>query len=353
MDSKSQRFTLFLCLYHLMFAAIAWQYSSNNPGDAQRYWHLTQHWTSYLNIGTDVVKLINYPFAKILHLPYWTGFLIHSMISYAGIYELYKFALKYINPISSGSRYLLMLIFLLPNLHFWTSVIGKEPIVFLAITWILLKQYGRAYLSFKYIFGWLLLILIRPHVAMFLLISISLASVFSGKKLTRQKVILILASLVLSVGLYLLTMQLLNRNPFDIAYILQRNDASLLAFKRAGSYVPMIDYNFVERLFALNFRPVFSYSYSLFQAVLSMESIMTLFIMLYAIYIYCRNYRTTRPDMFTGIAMLFFLISSLFFIQRYSCLGIFVRTRIMYLPFVLIAALKIINTAKPFRGKEL
>ncbi len=353
MKLKRLGFPVFLLIYHLIFAVIAWQYNLQHKSDSYRYWHFTQNWKTYFHIGTDIIKLINYPFVRVLNLPFWTGFLIHSLIGFFAIYELYKFSLKYIIPNNSWVKYLLMVIFLLPNLHFWTSIIGKEPIVFLTITWILIKHSQRNYLSFKYILGWLLLVMIRPHVSMFLLISISLATVFYEKKLTLKKILIIVSMSISVLLMYLMTMQLLNRDPFDIAYILERNDASLIAFKRAGSYVPMISYNLFEKFFALNFRPLFADADSLFSFILSVENFLTLLILFYALYVYISSYKIIKFDVFARISLLFFVVSSLFFIQRYSCLGIFVRTKVMYLPFVMVVVLKIFSVSKSLSNEKV
>ena len=196
--------------------------------------------------------------------------------------------------------------------------------------------------SLKYVFGWLILILIRPHVALFLHLAIGIDYIFRGK-INQKKLITLGVGSAICFILYIMTLSILNRNPFDIAYILERNNASLLAFKRAGSYVPMINYNFVERFFALNFRPLFWDAQSFFGMVLSIENGLVLILFLSGIYYYIKNYKTVKSDRFVRISLLFFIISSLFFIQRYSCIGIFVRTKIMYIPFVLIALIRIIS----------
>lgn len=334
----------FLCVYHLLYAVLAYRYNLTSPGDAYNYWNLNKSWTEYLNIGTDVIKFINYPFAKILSLPFWFGFLFYSAIGYFAILELLKFSKKYIRSQNTYIKYLLLGIFLLPNLHFWTSVIGKEPIIFLAIVWIVVN-FAEGKYNYKLILGSVILILIRPHVALFLLLAIGITYLVQQRKMNLRFVLISSSGVLLCFALYLMTLQLLNRNPFDLPYILKRNDASLMAFKRADSYVPMINYNWLERIFALNFRPLFLDSESLFAFVLSAENFLTLILIIFALLIFIRNRRTFRIDSFIILSICFFLVSSLFFIQRYSCLGIFVRTKIMYMPFILIMIVKIFNVS--------
>ena len=342
MKQRELLFRIALFLYHLMFAGIACVYFLYNKGDAHNYWNLAEHWTSYLGIGTKVIKLINYPLASVLKMPFWLGFLIYNLIGFVAIWELYSFAHHYISPKTKMADLLLKILCLLPNLHFWTSIIGKEPVVFLAVVWIMTQYADAKFYSFKSILGWLLLMAIRPHVAMFLLLAIVISLLFSSGKLTIKKVRMIIFGMAGSFIMYILTLKLLNRNPFDIQYILERNDASLIAFRRANSYVPMIDYNIVERFFALNFRPLFWDADSFLSLILSVENGLVLLLLSGALLACIRHFRTISIDSFAKLSMAFFLISSCFFIQRYACLGIFVRTKMMYMPFLLVAALKII-----------
>ena len=206
-----------------------------------------------------------------------------------------------------------------------------------------MTEYADAkFYSLKSILGWLLLMAIRPHVAMFLLLAFLITEIFSSSRWSYRKIAWMLAGLLGCFSLYILTLKLLNRNPFDIQYILERNDASLIAFRRANSYVPMIDYNIVERFFALNFRPLFWDADSFLSLILSVENGLVLLLLSGALLACIRHFRTISIDSFAKLSMAFFLISSCFFIQRYACLGIFVRTKMMYMPFLLVAALKII-----------
>lgn len=343
MKNSEFRFRMALFLYHLMFAGIACVYFLYNKGDANNYWNLTEHWTSYIGIGTKVIKLINYPLVAVLKLPFWFGLLIYNLIGFVAIWELYSFAHHYIRPKTKMADLLLKILCLLPNLHFWTSIVGKEPVIFLAVVWIMTQYADAKFYSFKSILGWLLLMAIRPHVAMFLLLAIVILLLFSSGKLTIKKVRMIIFGMAGSFIMYILTLKLLNRNPFDIQYILERNDASLMAFQRADSYVPMIDYNVFERFFALNFRPLFLDANSWLTLILSVENLLVLILFSGALFYCFKHFKTITTDSFTKLSIGFFLISSFFFIQRYSCLGIFARTKIMYMTFVLIAAIRIIN----------
>lgn len=344
-------FLYFLFVYHLIFSYLGYRYILENDGDAYKYWYLTNDWSTYLNIGPDIIKLINYPFSKILDLPFWFGFILYSLIGYFAILELYRFAGKYLKPENAFLKFLMLMLFLMPTLHFWTSIIGKEPVIFLSITWVLIQQTEEKYFSLKSVLGWLLLVIIRPHVAMFLLLAIMINYILEDKKSAKRKLAVASFGALFCLVLYMMTMHILHRNPFDLPLILEKNQSSLLAFRRAGSYVPMINYNIFERFFALNFRPLFFDSDSFFTFVLSAENLLILILFVFSLFVFFRNYKNIKLVRFERLVFLFFVISSLFFIQRYACLGIFVRTKMMYLPFVLIALLKILSFDKLLRSK--
>ena len=126
-------FPVFLLIYHLAFSWVGYRYILLNNGDAQRYWLRgaglgESSWSDFLKPGTEVVKLLTFPLVNMLHLPFWSGFLIFSLISFLGIALLYQI-LKKMAETHEGLQGLAMVLVLLPNLHFWTSLIGKEALL--------------------------------------------------------------------------------------------------------------------------------------------------------------------------------------------------------------------------------
>src|SRR5690606_24127356 len=84
------------------------------------------------------------------------------------------------NKIISG-YVLFPLIFFLPNLHFWSSGVGKDTTLFLCIAMFsygIMKPFTRIPLL---VISMLLAMAIRPHIVLFLMVGFGLAYVLGGK----------------------------------------------------------------------------------------------------------------------------------------------------------------------------
>lgn len=346
MISKKTYFTLFL--YHTLFSVISYFYILKYNGDACHYWERKQNidyssWKSFLNVGTDFVVLINYPFVK-FGVPFFVGFLIYSIIGFIGILNFIKFS----NFIFKDGFYIkkfnvLNLIFFLPNLHFWTSLIGKEVLMFYGLSSIFYCIVSYKLKSFHSVFSLLLIILIRPHVALILISSISIILLITSNYSVKKKIVIL--SLISGINIILLKLvfQLTKIYYFDIDRISYFNRFSILSFKNSGSYVPMLDYNYFYKLFSFNFRPLFFDANSIFSYMASAENCIILFIHIIFAYYVTINYKKISFPIWAKIIFLYVLISSVIFVERYANLGIFMRTKIMFQPFMIIALLYIIN----------
>lgn len=353
---KSIYLYIALLVYHLGFLFFIYPYVLTNNADAYRYWHLKKEFFSYQFFGTDLIRIINYPLASLLNISYLGGFIIYALIGGITIILLYKIALDYIKPNSYWQFILLIFLFLQPNLHVWTAIIGKEVWLFLALVGIAHSLIQKKYKSWVLWASLLLIILIRPHVAMFLILAVVLTYIIENKKWTTSKLMILLVLVATTILAYNLTIKLLNYpNAWDFSFILQHNNRSLLAFRRADSYLPMIDYNILERFFIFNFYPIFNTNLSLYPNwIISLENLFFIVLILLALILRIVKFNKTKLDSFCLVFILFGSIATLFFTQRYSCVGIFIRTKMMYMPFVGIVCLKIIfkalHTQKNFKN---
>lgn len=82
----------------------------------------------------------------------------------------------------------------------------------------------------------------------------------------------------------------------------------------------------------------------------SIENALVLLIYLLAVVVVIIFYKKIIFPQWMKIAFLFALIASLLYIQRYANLGIFMRTKIMFQPFVLIALFCIIKQGIALRN---
>lgn len=287
---------------------------------------------------------LNYPLLK-LGLPFWMGHVLYSGIGFFGIYLFAKWAMEVLKVKSSPILMAVLLAFILcsPNLHVWTSLIGKEAVVFWSISALFycsLKFKSRWYLG---MLGLFLLVMIRPHVA-FMLITAAFVVFMIDKKLSlKLKGLVLGSSIVVGSGLFFLMLKISRIRYLDWDRIQQFNEFSVLSLKDTSGYVPMLDYTYLYKVFSLNFRPLFYDTYSELTVLASLENAVSLMFIGLGLVLVLKNFRRLVFHRWIKVAFLFFIIASVLYIERYSNLGLFMRTKMMYMPFVLVAVTSIIS----------
>jgi hypothetical protein len=353
---ETNKSTLLLFGYHLIFIVFAYQLRViRGISDAHFYWaqnFIIDHfsWWHYAHYGTDFILFLNYPFIQ-LGLPFWFGFLLYGIVGFMGVLKWMQWVELVVGQkIQYKGINVLYLVFLFPSLHFWTANLGKEPLIFWGITTVFYAVASANYKSFSFIVGALLLVIIRPHVALMLLLAIGLVMMFQKTYSLKKR--LTIAVIVFSVftALFYMVLQLTQIRYLDWKRMQYFNEFSILSFRNSGTYVPMLDYNYAYRFFAFNFRPLFFDAKSVLGFLASIENALLLLIYLTALVVAVVFYKKIVFPQWMKMAFLFALIASLLYIQRYANLGIFMRTKIMFQPFVLIALFCIIRQGIALRN---
>ncbi|MFN4198348.1 MAG: hypothetical protein ACK4FS_04895 [Flavobacterium sp.] len=335
-----------LTAYHALYILLAYTLRiQRGHSDAQGYWgllkHFDQSWLDYLKPGTHFIYFLNY-WPVHWGWPFWSGFLLYGLIGLIGLLIFYRWAHQVIPDTWFWKPHAMMAVFLWPNLHVWTAALGKEPLVFLALAILFSRLSGVLKSNWLTSVAAVLLIMIRPHVALFLLLAGVPMYLLFAKTSLKTKLFTTTAILLLGSGLLYAVLQLTKIKRLDWERIQRFNNFSLKSFSDSGSYVPMDTYNILERLFAFFFRPLPFEAKNLLQLAAAAENTLYLVLHLVLIVLLIKNRNTICfkkiPSWvyFTG---LFMLICGAFYIFRYANFGIFMRTKIIYAPFWIIAML--------------
>ena len=325
--------------------------------DAYLYWFNSDYvqnksWTDFFNYGSDFILFLNYPFVKI-GIPFFVGFLLYGTIGFFGILKFIKCSTLVIgDKLIYKELNFLYLIFLLPNLHFWTASLGKEALIFWGIASVFYAFATKNYKTFSFVVGSLLILLIRPHVALMLLSAITLLVLFDCHYSLKKRIAFFAFVLTFLSMLLYMVFQLSDIRYWNWQRIVYFNNYSILSFKNSGSYVPMLDYNYPYKLFSFLFRPLFYDANSLYLILASIENSIVLFIFIFAVYFVVRYYKKIIFTTWMQAAFLFTLVACLLYVHRYANLGIFMRTKIMFQPFTLIGLLAIITQGISLQKKS-
>lgn len=314
-------------------------------GDAIGYWHGAKgldfnEFILYLfeAKGTYFIYSFNYFPASVLDLSYFSGTMLYSLLGYFGLVFFYLITIKLIphNSILKGYR-LFPLLFFLPNLHFWSSGVGKDTLLFLCIgmfTYAMLSIVKRIPLL---IFSLLLSYLIRPHITLFLFIGFALAFLFdskvSGFKRLALTIILIGASLViLPTVLEFAKIEEASVESFDQ---FSENKAEALSRSHTGSSVDISSYPFPLKVFTFLYRPFFFDISGIPAAIASFENLLLLILTIKVFKSRPKATFVAAPFVIKGL-LFFLIIGTLAFSQSLGNVGIMIRMRNMFLPGVLI-----------------
>ncbi|WP_143068771.1 hypothetical protein [Kaistella treverensis] len=348
-------FPFLLLAYHLIFAWVGYQYILTHHGDAERYWFLLQDlsgssWTDFLKPGTDVVKLLTFPLVKFFYLPFWSGFLLFSLISFAGVLILYRNLMR-IAVANIKLQFLIFVLLLLPNLHFWTSLIGKEALILIPLTVFCAEINRKRYFSLLLIISVLAVAVIRPHVAFVLTLSYVLALLFTFPLSLKRKALLLLGlALVTSFFTWLLTR--LQDFSGGFQQVLQKYEAHIKFFKTTEGYVPLDEYPLPYKIFTFWFRPLPFEKEGLMYAVISIENTILLVLFACAAFYVVKYFRILKDRMLFVLPGLFLFLFALMYVYAYANYGIILRTKIMAAPFIYLLILEVFSIRIPRKGQN-
>jgi len=337
-------FPVLLLGYHLLFALFGYQYVLTHHGDAERYWFLRQDlsrssWLTFLNPGTDVVKVFTFPLVKFLHLKFWSGFLIFSLVSFAGVLILYRNLMR-ITGSKVKLQLLVLVVMLLPNLHFWTSLIGKEALLIIPLVVFSREVCRQRYFSILLLTSTLLTALVRPHIAFVLFLSYVLALLFTFP-LSRKRKATLLGGLGLMTLLFTWLLTSIQDFSGGFQRVVQKYEAHIRYFKKTDSYVPLDQYPLPYKFFTFWFRPLPFEKEGWLYGVISMENTFFLILSLFAAYYSVKYFSILKKRILFVFPVIMIFIFTLMYVYAYANFGIILRTKVMAAPFLYFLILEI------------
>ena len=330
----------------MLFAYVAWAYVTKNNGDAFRYWFIGQNlseksWLSFFQPGTDIIKFITFPLVKFLHLPFWSGFVFFSLFSFIGFYKLWQIIIS-LTKKNETAFFTGVGLLLLPNLHLWTSFIGKESLLFVALVVMTEKILNRNIQSKVFVGSFLVIAFIRPHVAIILLLSLLIAYLWKGGLSAKVKLYVVGISSLVFLGLFLMLKKIafIGSHPWD--RILHIYAYHIKALKRTDAYVPLDEYSLPYKIFTFYYRPLpFEKTGWLYQ-FWSFENLILLMLSCAIIYLMVRHFKKIKWDLFGIFTIFAVLLLALMYVYGYANYGLIARTKMMVMPFFYIFIVKML-----------
>lgn len=331
-----------LYLYHLFFMVVYYTYASFNRSDSHAYFERVQapniSWLDYFGTSTTFIDFITWPFINILGFNYEMMMVMFGWFGYLGFVYAYLFFRENI-PIKIKvfkSIDFLTLILFLPNMHFWTSSLGKGAPIFLG-----LMMFAYAIKDTKNRWGSLLfasfiIYYIRPHVFLFVAAGTVLGYMTGKEKIAFWKKLLIYVGMIGSLILVqdtILEMAGLNESEDIVEGFDEFSTERGGELAKSGSGVDMASYPLPVKLFTFWFRPLFFDASGVMGLIVSVENLIYLLLFMKIIRKEFLKFLFNSP-ISVKMSITVFLLSSLALTFVMSNLGIIIRQKSMVMYFV-------------------
>ncbi len=334
-----------LAFFHFLLGIAFFFTTNNGGGDAWGYW-LGPKRMSFeqfmLDIkggeGTEFMRALNYLPSNVLGMSFLSNTMFYSLLGFMGITYFFLIAARTIpyNKIING-YVLFPLIFFAPNLHFWSSGVGKDTILFLCIAMFaygLMKPFQRIPLL---VIAGLLSMAIRPHITLFLMVGFGLAYVLGGKVSPFQR--FLFSAVMIGVGIAILPsvmefakIEEASAESFDK---FATSKAAVLSRSSAGSAVDISSYPFPLKVLTFWFRPALFDVRNINGLIAAVENLILLIVFIKAMRTRPLMAFKAAPFVIKGL-VLFLIVGTLAFSQSMGNMGIMIRMRNMFLPGLII-----------------
>lgn len=342
LTERDQEMLRKLFLFHLLMGTY---YCFFILGDAVGYWRVPKAYSIdtfkeglFNGEGTMFMYAFNFLFSNLLNMSYLSNTLLFSLFGFMGLTFFYLVAVQTVpyNKIISG-YVLFPLVFFLPNLHFWSSGVGKDTTLFLCIgmfTYGIMKPFQRIPLL---VLAGLLSMAIRPHITLFLMVGFGLAYVFGGKVSPAQR--FIFSAAMIAVGLAILPsvmefakIEEASAEGFDK---FATGKAAVLSRSSVGSAIDISSYPFPLKVLTFWFRPALFDVRNLNGLIAALENLLLLLVFIKAMRTSPIRAFKAAPFVIKGL-VIFLVVGTLAFSQSMGNMGIMIRMRNMFLPGMII-----------------
>ena len=344
-DIASENYLWLLFAVHYLLSSAYMLYAFYTSSDSVAYYNVTSgadNWLKLLGTGTRFIHFLAWPFVTILGLSYYAVMILFSYFGYLAIVLFYITLKENVKLENVWMNYSPMeLVFLLPNLHFWSSSLGKgSPILFgLALFTFGLSRFNRRIFALS--IGAALTFFIRPHIFFTLVVATMI-----GVLITRSGIKPYLRWLIFFLSLFVFfyisddVLKFANTDSLDItSSSTLSHRASELSKSTSG--VNIQEYGIFMKMFTFWFRPLFIDGQGAFGIIVSFENLLTLFMF----FILIRNgvpaWRTWNG--WFRICFFIFILGSFILAQVTGNLGIAMRQKAQFMPFFFILYCKALS----------
>lgn len=332
--TKFSNLFLLIGFIHISMTIAYYMFSLNNPADAIGYFYrardATQSWLSFFGQDISFIVFLTYPFVKWFGLSYFATTMVFSFLGLIGFYFIIEVLRSLTLNYWTNWYYLL----LLPNLHFWTVGLGKDSIIFMAMSMLLYNVYFKKSLIY-YMIPFFLIGFIRVHILVFLILAYGFTMIFINQKI-RSGVKFALGTFLLVILILLMPLFVERLNISEEKSLTETIEYFDNLESMGGSGVDMRGKNIVVKWFSFMFRPFFFDIHSILTLIASFENIFWI-IIVYSIVLGKRIQISSKLNVDFWLSIFIVLVVTIPSAFGLYNLGIAMRQKYMVFPFLIVA----------------
>jgi hypothetical protein len=329
-----------LFVVHFALTATYILYAFANRSDSFAYYDRatrTEDWLGLLIYGTSFIDFMAWPFVKLLSLSYISVMLIFSYFGYIALLLFYLSVNENVNlkPVWNNMS-AKELIFLLPNVHFWSSSLGKGSVILLGLGFFIfgLSRFNRRGRGFLIFLGSLLTLMIRPHIFLTLVTSVMIGILITSSGIKPYvKWLIFSVAVILFIYISQDVLKFANVESLDVFSSDKiSNRAQELSKSKSG--VDISNYNLAMKMFTFWFRPLFIDASGVMGLIVSIENLLYLYFFVVTIKSAVQNWMDWNG--WFRISIFVFILGSFILAQVTGNLGIAIRQKAQFMPFFFI-----------------
>ena len=348
---------LYIVLFfiHLSTTILFYNLNYQSKMDSYMFFNDAEHIKSIYHlrfVGSKFMSSLMFPFIK-LGLNYLTCTMIFSTLGFYTFLKYIDFIKLKIEKHKSVYTYFLFILFFIPSLHYWTSGISKETLIFFLMFVFFNKVFTRNYMSIQLILALLIIFLVRPYIGFIMIASLYLHLIFLRRTLNSKTKNFVILMLIISILFLPALKYFLKIDSLNVQTIINNYNQIIIYSQSTGnSSIDLESSTFLGRIWLVMFRPLFYDSNNIFQFIISIENLIYLVIVSFL----CVKLLMRRINFKLNYLYLFlcFSITVLFYSIYMYNLGLASRMRIMFMPYFLtFIIISCIGTKVQIKSKEV
>lgn len=333
-----------LYVWHALFCMAYFWYSETYGGDANGYYFRALQGVSDFYVGTVGVTFLTAIFANTFGLSLVAVFFVFNFFGLCGVL-LFDASLRHATRFSSVSvKRLATVVIFLPSVSFWSSAIGKDSLSFLAAGLALWASINLGRRMLLMIVAILIMLLVRPHIAGVMIVSLSVALLHQGGMSFPKKLFFSVAAISVTLLMIPFALDYAGVQGDDIESLTEYVETRQSYNMSGGGGLDISQMILPVKLFTYMFRPLFFDANSIFALAASVDNFILLYLFIKGGRIMIRNRDNHIVHQESRIFLWSYAVLSwIILAMTTSNLGIAMRQKWMLAPMLIFLLISVIG----------